>query len=54
MIRLEDVQRGYDAGATKRHNAEWVRKIDGTPIANDNRRLVGSKDHAGDSFLRRV
>jgi hypothetical protein len=35
MIKLEDVQRGYDAWAAKPHNAKWVRKIDGTPIAND-------------------
>lgn len=35
MIKLEDVQRGYDAWAAKPHNAKWVRKIDGTPIQND-------------------
>lgn len=35
MITLQDVQRGYDAWAAKPHNAKWVRKIDGTPIAND-------------------
>lgn len=35
MIKLEDVQRGYDRWAAKPHNAKWVRKIDGTPIAND-------------------
>ena len=35
MITLQDVQRGYDAWAAKSHNAKWVRKIDGTPIAND-------------------
>lgn len=34
-IKLEDVQRGYDTWAAKPHNAKWVRKIDGTPIAND-------------------
>ncbi len=34
-ITLEDVQRGYDRWAAKAHNAKWVRKIDGTPIAND-------------------
>lgn len=34
-ISLNDVQRGYDAWAAKPHNAKWVRKIDGTPIAND-------------------
>jgi hypothetical protein len=34
-IRLDDVQRGYDAWAAKPHNSKWVRKIDGTPIAND-------------------
>lgn len=35
MITLDDVQRGYDAWAAKPHNAKWVRRIDGTPIAND-------------------
>ncbi len=35
MITLQDVQRGYDAWAAKPHNAKWVKKIDGTPIAND-------------------
>ena len=35
MINMFDVQRGYDAWAAKPHNAKWVRKIDGTPIAND-------------------
>jgi hypothetical protein len=34
-IKLDDVQRGYDAWAAKPHNAKWVRKIDGTPIPND-------------------
>jgi len=34
-ISLDDVQCGYDAWAAKPHNAKWVRKIDGTPIAND-------------------
>ena len=35
MTKLEDVQRGYDRWAAKPHNAKWVRRIDGTPIAND-------------------
>lgn len=35
MIKLEDVQRGYERWAAKPHNAKWVRRIDGTPIAND-------------------
>lgn len=35
MISYFDIQRGYDAWAAKPHNAKWVRKIDGTPIAND-------------------
>jgi hypothetical protein len=35
MINMLDVQRGYDAWAAKPHNAKWVSKIDGTPIAND-------------------
>lgn len=34
-ITMEAVQRGYDAWAAKPHNTKWVRKIDGTPIAND-------------------
>ena len=34
-VSLIDVQRGYDEWAAKPHNAKWVRKIDGTPIAND-------------------
>jgi hypothetical protein len=34
-ITLNDIQRGYDRWAAKPHNAKWVRKIDGTPIAND-------------------
>lgn len=34
-ITLNDVQRGYARWAVKPHNAKWVRKIDGTPIAND-------------------
>ena len=35
MIKLEDVQRGYERWAAKPHNAKWVRRLDGTPIAND-------------------
>jgi hypothetical protein len=35
MIKLEDVERGYARWAAKPHNAKWVRRIDGTPIAND-------------------
>lgn len=35
MITLENIQRGYEAWAAKARNAKWVRKIDGTPIAND-------------------
>lgn len=35
MIKLEDVERGYARWAAKPHNAIWVRRIDGTPIAND-------------------
>jgi hypothetical protein len=34
-ITLQDVQRGYDDWAAQPHNKKWVRKIDGTPIAND-------------------
>lgn len=34
-VTLADVQRGYNRWAAKPHNAKWVRKIDGTPIAND-------------------
>ncbi len=34
-VTLQDVQRGFEAWAAKPHNAKWVRRLDGTPIAND-------------------
>lgn len=35
MISLIDVQRGYDDWAAQPHNKKWVKRLDGTPIAND-------------------
>ncbi|GAC1042313.1 hypothetical protein [Rhizobium sp. No.120] len=35
MISLMDVQRGYDDWAAQPHNKKWVKRLDGTPIAND-------------------
>ncbi len=35
MNLLCTVQAGFDRWAAKPHNAKWVRKLDGTPIAND-------------------